>query len=105
MKVVLSKENVMNGAKKAVNYAFIGGVLCVGFVVGKYHESHKIKKTSNPYSHAFSPQEISIAVNESNELMLIERQTGNYIIYSDTIGMTIFKMYTNRLYQNASSNE
>ena len=29
----------------------------------------------------------------------------NLEMYSDSIGMTIFKMYSNRIYQNVNSNE
>ena len=53
--------------------------------------------------HAFSPSEISIAVNESNELIMIERATGEYIVYSDTIGQTIFGMYANRIHQEVTN--
>ena len=106
MKTVVNIEKASLIAKKALNYGVIVGALVVGFSVGKYVESHKTTKPeNNPYAHAFSPEEISIAVNESNELMLVERKTGNYIVYSDTVGMTIFKIYTARIYQNATENE
>jgi hypothetical protein len=105
MKNVLNKEKLVEFSKKLLNYGIICGALVVGFGFGRYYTSHEPKITSNPYSHAFSPEEISIAVNESNELILIERKTGKYIVYSDEIGMTIFKMYTNRIYQNATGNE
>jgi hypothetical protein len=38
-------------------------------------------------------------------LMLVDRASGKYQMYSDSIGMTIFKMYSNRIYQKATSNE
>ena len=70
---------------------------------GLYESSKKVQvKTENPYAHAFSPEEISIAVNESNELIMIERGTGKYIVYSDLIGQTIFGMYANRIHQEAN---
>jgi hypothetical protein len=105
MKSVLNKEKLVEFSKKLLNYGVICGALVAGFGLGKYYASHEPKPTDNPYSHAFSPEEISIAVNESNELILIERKTGKYIVYSDEIGMTVFKMYTNRIYQNANENE
>jgi hypothetical protein len=51
----------------------------------------------------FAPDEISIAVNESNELIMIERATGDYIVYSDQIGQTIFGMYANRIHQEVAN--
>ena len=69
----------------------------------KYGNPEKKEVAENAYAHAFSPSEISIAVNESNELIMIERATGEYIVYSDTIGQTIFGMYANRIHQEVTN--
>ena len=69
----------------------------------KYGNPEKKEVAENAYDHAFSPSEISIAVNESNELIMIERATGKYIVYSDTIGQTIFGMYANRIHQEVTN--
>jgi hypothetical protein len=69
----------------------------------KYGNPKEIEAAENPYAHAFAPDEISIAVNESNELIMIERATGEYIVYSDTIGQTIFGMYANRIHQEVTN--
>ena len=105
MKTVVNKEKVIAFAKKAFTYAIIVGALVIGFFIGKRFTYNNRPVQDNPYSHAYDADEISIAVNESNELLMLERKSGKYIIYSDKIGMTIFKMYTNRIYQNATSNE
>lgn len=105
MKNTLEKENLYPTLKKVFTYVLILGALITGFTVGRYTQNYPPKQvdkqSTNHYSHAFTPDEVSIAVNESNELILIERKTGEYIVYSDKIGMTIFKMYTSRIYQNA----
>lgn len=105
MKTVLNKEKVMAFAKKAFTYTIIVGALVIGFFIGKKFPSSHPQIQDNPYSHAYNAGEVSIAVNESNELLIFDRKTGKYIIYSDEIGMTVFKMYTNRIYQNATSHE
>jgi len=101
MKVVMNKEKAIALAKKAFTYAIIVGALVIGFFVGKRFPSTNLTPQENPYSHAYDENEVCIAVNESNELLIFDKKTGKYIIYSDGIGMTIFKMYTNRIYQNA----
>lgn len=100
----VSKEQFVTSMKKLFSYAIIVGALVLGFTIGRYTQNYppEVKAEANPYSKAFAPNEISIAVNDANELMLIERKTGKYVVYSDSIGMTIFKMYTNRIYQNAN---
>jgi hypothetical protein len=105
MKAVVNKEKVMTFTKKAFTYAIIAGALVIGFFIGKRFPYNNHPVQDNPYSHAYDANEVSIAVNESNELLIVDRKTGKYIIYSDKIGMTIFKMYTNRIYQNATSDE
>jgi hypothetical protein len=105
MKTVLTKEQVMVALKKVFSYLVIAGALIAGFGIGRFTQSYPPAKETNPYQAIHSIKKVSIAVNESNELMLIDRSTGKYQIYSDSIGVAIFKMYSNRIYQNASSNE
>lgn len=105
MKNVLSKEKLIEVGKRTINYVVIAGLTTLGFSVGNYmgkNQSIKKEVATNPYAHAFSPEEISIAVNESSELIMIERATGKYIVYSDEIGKTIFSMYVNRIKQEGN---
>ena len=98
----IEREKVMNLLKPAMNVIIVAAVGTVMFRLGiayQANESQESIKVENPYAHAYSPEEISIAVNESNELIMIERATGKYIVYSDQIGQTIFGMYANRIHQ------
>ncbi len=89
--------------KNALSIIAAASIATASFKLGaKYGNPEKKEITENPYAHAFSPEEISIAVNESNELIMIERATGKYIVYSDQIGQTIFGMYANRIHQEVT---
>ena len=102
----VNREKVMNLLKPTMNVIIVAAVGTLMFRLGAAHQNHENKeaaKVENPYAHAFSPEEISIAVNESNELIMIERATGKYIVYSDAIGQTIFGMYANRIHQEATN--
>ena len=101
----INREKVMNLLKPAMNLVIVAAVGTVMFRLGIAYQNNKNKETKieNPYAHAYSPEEISIAVNESNELIMIERATGKYIVYSDQIGQTIFDMYANRIHQEATN--
>lgn len=102
----IPQEKVMNLLKPAMNVVILVAVGTAMFRLGMAYQNHEVKediKVENPYAHAFSPEEISIAVNESNELIMIERATGDYIVYSDEIGQTIFGMYANRIHQEATN--
>ena len=102
----IEREKVMSLLKPAMNVIIIAAVGTAMFRLGIAYQNHETKKSTkveNPYAHAFSPEEISIAVNESNELIMIERSTGKYIVYSDQIGQTIFGMYANRIHQEVAN--
>jgi hypothetical protein len=105
MKSVLNKEKLMEIGKTTLNYVVVAGLITAGYGLGHYmgkNQNVKVEKEKNPYSHAFTPDEISIAVNESSELIMIERATGKYIVYSDQIGKTIFSMYVSRIKQEGN---
>ena len=102
----IDQEKVMNLLKPTLNVIILVAVGTAMFSLGSAYQKHQSKeqsKVENPYAHAYSPEEISIAVKESNELILIERATGKYIVYSDEIGQTIFGMYANRIHQEATN--
>lgn len=101
-----TKQFFAKHAKYAINVIFVISLIVAAFKLGaEYGNRPKVEKPENPYAHAFSPEEISIAVNESNELIMIERATGKYIVYSDQIGQTIFGMYANRIHQEVKNAE
>ena len=109
METVLNKGNVATTLNKVKQYAIIAVALTIGFFVGKYTHtielSTKMSKNTyrdNPYRNMRSAKDISIAVDENNELLLINKQTGKYQVYSDSIGMCIFRMYSYRIYQKAT---
>ena len=101
----ITKERVISLVKPTLNVIIIASLATAAFQLGSLYQLSKKPdtKVENPYAHAFSPEEISIAVNESNELIMIERATGKYIVYSDQIGQTIFGMYANRIHQEVNA--
>lgn len=103
----INKETIVKAIKPALNVVIVVSVATASFKLGSMYQASKKEaiKAENPYSHAFSPEEISIAVNESNELIMIERATGDYIVYSDQIGQTIFGMYANRIHQEVNAGQ
>jgi hypothetical protein len=97
---------VKKHVKNVLSIAVVASVATASFKLGaKYGNPEKREIAENPYAHAFSPEEISIAVNEGNELIMIERATGEYIVYSDKIGQTIFGMYANRISQEVNASK
>lgn len=104
----LTLETVKGYVKPAFNVVILVAVSTATFKLGALYQASRTEKAEiveNPYAHAFTPDELSIAVNESNELLMIERATGKYIVYSDQIGQTIFEMYANRIHQEVNAGQ
>lgn len=74
--------------------AVVGGI-SVGFLVGiNYHKIVPQPKTKIKY---VSKKDINIAIDEGNRLILIDNLSGDYVIYSDSVGKSIFNSYANQI--------
>jgi len=56
---------------------------------------HYTKK--KPTTTVKQASEISVAVNERGEMLIIDRSTGEYNCYQDSVGVFIFNLYANRI--------
>lgn len=72
-----------------------------GYAISEIHHRYK-ESQIDPGSPMVTRKssEISVAINERNELMLIDRRNGKYEIYQDSTGMQIFNLYANKLYKD-----
>jgi hypothetical protein len=89
---------VINAMKKVANYTFLLLVLTSGFFIGRISHDILPKVESKPTMKFH--KNISIAVNESNQMLIIDKKTGKYEMFEDSVGVTIFKVYANRIYTN-----
>ena len=63
----------------------------------KIMEAERPVKNST-YHNPKTVAEISVAVNDRGELMVIDRGKGTYTLYQDSVGQMIFKMYAAQIY-------
>jgi hypothetical protein len=92
-----------NFAKKLGNLMVLIIALFAGGVIGYYY--HHFTKTRDVIrvDKVNTMDMTSVALNERNELMIIDRTTGRYVIYEDSVGSAIFAMYANRMYARATN--
>jgi len=97
------KERATNALKVASRIAIIATAVVIGII------SHDIyQRVTNPqpaemrirFEKPKTITETSIAINERGELMVIDRITGEYHLYQDSVGRAIFNMYAGRIYTN-----
>lgn len=97
-------SKVKEFAKKLGNYTLMIVMLVIGYFIGKFSfELFKPTEVTTTPS-VRSMNEISIAINESNDILIIDRKDGTYEMFSDSVGMTIFRMYAGRIKNSVSSN-
>lgn len=104
LKTLLAKLEVF--AKKLGNLIVLSLALIAGFFIGYYYwvMTHK----TNDRDQLQNVKELkttSVAINERDELLVIDRKTGRYTIYQDSVGVVIFKLYANKIYKQTVPNQ
>jgi hypothetical protein len=80
-------------------FAFICCVLCA--YIGFWYSQSKNKKESEvKVNTKIKASQINLALDQNNNLIVIDKKTGDYIIYEDTVGTTIFSLYAKNLWVN-----
>ena len=93
--------------KKVVKELVIVASYLIAISVGVYigYIWKDLHSTKVQTTKAITKKEISIAINEEKQLLLINKVSGEYIIYSDSVGQSIFKMYANQLTQKVTKDQ
>jgi hypothetical protein len=94
-------ERLKSVTKNLGKISIIIIAMVIGFVAGDVY--HRIMKSEDekPVPMAQkkinSLRETSVAINERNELLIIDRQNGEYEIYQDSVGQVIFRLYASQM--------
>jgi hypothetical protein len=85
--------------KNGVIYGIIICAVTASFFMGIFYNQMANKdKTSKVQVKTIVKSEVNLAIDENNHLIVIEKKTGNYSIYQDSIGNTIFKLYAKNVW-------
>jgi hypothetical protein len=82
--------------KSAFIYVVILSTTTASFFVGRYYQRINTKPKKHKISSILK-NDIVLAVDENNNLILIEKSTGDYTILQDSIGKSIFNIYANKI--------
>jgi hypothetical protein len=101
--VIVEKLQKFFGA--AGKTVVIVSAMLVGFGISEALNSYKKnrEKEVSVMPPTRSIEHTSIAANERGELLIIDRKSGKFDIYSDSIGTAIFNLYAGRMYANMNS--
>lgn len=93
------KNKIMPLFKNGVIYGIILCSIAASFFVGSFYNQITNKnKSSKVQVRTIVKSEVNLAIDENNHLIVINKKTGNYSIYQDSIGKTIFKLYAKNVW-------
>jgi hypothetical protein len=97
-------SKVKEFAKKLGSYLLIIVMLVIGYHIGRVSTNLFKPSKAKIAPEIKSISEVSIAINESNNILIINRKDGSYEMFSDSVGMTIFRIYAGRIKNGVSAN-
>jgi len=72
----------------------------VGFASAEIYHFIQMKAKAQNLQSVKRIENTSVAMNERNELMIINRIDGSYQVFEDSVGVQIFKLYANTIHEN-----
>lgn len=88
---ILEKSRIL--LKKIGKFIIFVLLVVFGYSICEIYHYTKNKSTNT----VKKGNEVSVAVNERGEMMIIDRTTGEYNLYQDSVGIFIFNLYANRM--------
>jgi hypothetical protein len=91
------KEKIKKFFNRFMNVTIVATTLVAGFGMGYYFQ--ELKRQPKAVNETILNKEVRIAIDSEDKLILMDRKTGGYTIYSDSVGKIIFKMYASKIMQ------
>jgi len=91
----INKENIQKFVNRFMNITLVISTLIAGFGLGYYFQELKMKPKA--VNETILNKEVRIAIDSEDKLIMIDRKTGSYTIYSDSVGRIIFKKYASKI--------
>ena len=91
-------------AGKIASYTIVGGACILsGYYYSKIKNAPEANKPTMQIQPAVKIKDVSIAINERNEMLIIDRKTGEYMTYQDSVGMAVFTLYAGKIYTSKTA--
>lgn len=95
------KNQIQVVAKKILDAGIYILALIISFGIGYFYKDVRkpdnVETTFSKFNNPKQLQTISVSVTDRNELLIIDKQTQSIEVYQDSVGISIFKAYANKL--------
>lgn len=89
-------------AKNIIFVVFVVVSLFAGFRAGTAYNAKYGSKKPTIHMVKVNRSQVNLALDEHNHLIVIDKRTGNYTIYQDSIGVSVFKLYARNIFSDTS---
>jgi hypothetical protein len=89
--------------KKLGSIVLLALALTTGFAIGYYYQFMRSNVKQSEWEKIKESETTSVAINERGELMIIDRASGNYMVYDNEVGKLIFNLYAAEAYSKSIS--
>ena len=90
--------------RKITTYFIVVVAIVLSYFIGSYEKELSLKDEVQKIEVTkINKSKVNLAVDENNHLIVINKETGNYTIYQDSIGKTIFKLYAKNVWGQHSN--
>ena len=89
------KDKLKASFNRFMNITIVTATMIAGFGLGYYFNELKMKPQA--VNETILNREVRIAIDSEDKLIMMDRKTGSYTIYSDSVGRIIFKMYASKI--------
>jgi|LakMenEpi03Aug12_release.lakeMendotaPanAssembly.Ray.scaffolds.fasta_scaffold1106400_2 hypothetical protein len=94
---------ILRVLRTAGHITVIVSCLFVGFSAGEIYRAYKKGIESSELPQVQEIAVTSVAINDRGELMIIDRHSGKYMLFSDSVGQAIFNQYASKIYLKKQS--
>jgi hypothetical protein len=93
-------DKVKTSLKSAVNWILVVATAISAFLLGYYFPKLKALVSGEISAvEALPPTAVSVSVTDRGELLIMDRRTGKFNVYDESIGLNVFKAYGARITQ------
>jgi hypothetical protein len=86
-----------------LQYSIVAVLLVGSYYLGRLQKTYEYEMVAEtneePIVRSIKKDSINLAVDEGNNLIIIDNSTGKYTIYQDSIGYKIFKLYAGTIWR------
>ena len=97
------KEKLKSALKQLSFYTVISLSFVAGASIGYYYDYIKTNYTKQATVVSVKKEEVKLAIDENNNLLIIRKKDGSYTVYQDSVGYMIFGLYAKNIWGQAST--